>query len=104
MCKKYTEKFEMDRRETRWWSRRALSYPLLMSTPKSEPKAEQPSIKKAESTKKKKKKRHSTCKDTKKKPQQNGRRGTSAIQSNPILPGWVTHKQENDIAEVLPQQ
>lgn len=53
MCKKYTEKFEMDRRETRWWSRRALSYPLLMSTPKSEPKAEQPSIKKAESTKKK---------------------------------------------------
>ena len=45
------------------------------------------------------------CPKTKKKPQQDGRRSTTAIKANPIPAGWVTHKLENNyIAEVLPQE
>ena len=33
---------------------------------------------------------------TKKKPQQDGRRGAVKIKSNPIPAGWVTHKLENN--------
>ena len=40
---------------------------------------------------------------TKKKPQGNGRRGTFAVQSNPIPTQWVTHKLENHyFAKVFP--
>ena len=39
---------------------------------------------------------------TKKKPQQDGRRGTITIKSNPIPDGWVIHKlQNNNTKEVL---
>ena len=42
---------------------------------------------------------------TKKKPQQDGMRGTSAIKSSPIHTRWVTHKLENNYTtEVLPQE
>ena len=42
---------------------------------------------------------------TKKKPQQDSRRGAIMIKSNPIPPRWVTQKLENnDTTEVLPQE
>ena len=41
----------------------------------------------------------------KKKPQQDGRRGTITIKSNPVLVVPVTHKLENKYTtEVLPQK
>ena len=44
-----------------------------------------------------------SCPKTKKKLQQDGRRGTITIKSNPIPAGWMTHKLENDNnKEVLP--
>ena len=44
-----------------------------------------------------------TLPKTKKKPQQDGRRGTITIKSNPIPASWVIHKLENNnTEEVLP--
>ena len=43
------------------------------------------------------------CPKTKKKPEQDGRRDTITIKSNPIPTRWLTHKLENNnIKEVLP--
>ena len=43
------------------------------------------------------------CSDTRKNPQWDGRRGTISIKSKLKLPGWVTHKLENNnTKEVLP--
>ena len=41
-------------------------------------------------------KKDTPCPKTKKKPQQDGRRGAVKIKSNPIPAGWVTHKLENN--------
>ena len=42
---------------------------------------------------------------TKKKPQQERRRGTFLIQSNPMSTGWATHKLEtNYITEFFPEE
>jgi len=43
------------------------------------------------------------CPKTKKKPQQDGRRGAVMIKSNPIHSGWANHKLEkNYITEAQP--
>ena len=39
---------------------------------------------------------------TKENPQQDSRRGTITIKSNPIPTGWVTYKLENNTKEVSP--
>ena len=43
--------------------------------------------------------------ETKKRPQKDGKRGAIMMKSNPVFPGWVTHKLENNYgAEVLTQE
>ena len=39
--------------------------------------------------------------ETKEKPQQNSRRGTIMIKSNPLLDRWVTHKLENNYTKAV---
>ena len=47
-------------------------------------------------------KKDAPCSKTKKKPQQDSRRGIITIKSNPIPAGWVNHRLENNnIKEVL---
>ena len=42
--------------------------------------------------------------ETKKRPQKDGKRGAIMIKSNPVFPGWVTHKLENNYTtDVLPR-
>ena len=44
-----------------------------------------------------------SCPKTKKKPQQDSRRGTIMIKSNPIPPRWMAHRLKNsNTKEVLP--
>ena len=66
--------------------------------PKSEPAAARPSTGGCWNPPKK----DSPHPKTKKKPQQDGKRGAITIKSNPIPTGWVTHKLENsNTKEVL---
>ena len=46
-------------------------------------------------------KKDTPCPKTKKKPQQDDRRGTITVKSNSISAGWVTHSLENNAKEVL---
>ena len=39
---------------------------------------------------------------TKKNTQQDSRRGTITIKSNPVPPGWIIYKLENNIKDVRP--
>ena len=78
-----------------------MSSPLLMKTPQSQLTAEQPTNKKMlEPTKK-----ENLHPKTKKKPQQDGKRGATTIKSNRIPATWATHKLENNYTtEDLPQE
>ena len=42
------------------------------------------------------KKKDTPCPKTKRKPEQDGRKGVIVIKSNPISAGWVTHRLENN--------
>ena len=72
-----------------------------MKTPKSQLIAEQPSTKKCWNLPKK----DTLLPKTKRRPQQDGRRGTTVINTNLIPARWVTHKLENNYTtEVIPQE
>ena len=86
---------------SRQQTRRMRAHPLLMKTPKSQLTAKQPLTKKTlEPTKK-----DTLHPKTKKKPQQDGRRGAIVIKSNPVPARWANHKlEDNYTTEVIPQE
>ena len=84
----------------RRWSRKILSSPPLISTPKSQLFAEQPSMKKPGTYQD----RSSTSKYTQKKPQGNWQEGQTCNIVKSHISRWATHKLKNNyISEVLPQ-